>query len=107
MSYLDELVRVKLSGDENRVTELFQDESIFDELLVHAKDSDWYHFEAKTFDGEYFIKSGSTYLCYQQERGSKSPPMSFNNINDAAIFYFTNAGYIKPKPIKKWWQFWV
>ena len=97
MSYIDELVREKLNGDENRVAELFKSESIFDELLAHAKDSDWYHFEAKTYDGEYFVKSESLYLCYKQDRGSKSQQMSFNNINDAAVYYFTNAGYIKPK----------
>lgn len=108
MSYIDQLIEEKLNGDENRVVELFQDESIFDELIAKGKNSDWYHFEPKTFDGEYFVKTANSYMCYQQERGAKYGSMSFSNIQEAAIHYFTNAGYIKanPKQTKKWWQFW-
>ena len=108
MSYIDNLINEKLGGDENRVAELFYDNAVFNELVAQGKDSDWYHFEHKTFDGEYFVKTNNGYACYQQERGKMSQSMSFGNIHEAAIFYFTQAGYIKPqkKSINKWWQFW-
>ncbi len=107
MSYVDKLVEEKLEGDESRIAELFHDDTIFSELIARGKDSDWYHFEPKTYDGEYFVKVGSGYACYEQERGSKSHSMSFGNIHEAAIHYFTRAGYIKPPQDKKWWQFWA
>ncbi len=104
MSYIDKLIEEKLDGDKSRVAELFKIDSIFDELIANGKNSDWYHFEPKTYDGEYFIKVGSGYACYEQERGSKSHSMSFNDIHQAAIHYFTNARYIKvpQSKTKKW-----
>lgn len=109
MSYIDKLIEEKLDGDESLVAELFVNDSIFDELIANGKNSDWYHFEPKTYDGEYFIKVGSGYACYEQDRGSKSHSMTFSDIHQAAIHFFTNAGYIKvPQPKnKKWWQFWA
>jgi hypothetical protein len=109
MSYIDELIKEKLDGDESRVAEIFIDDKIFDELIAKGKNSDWYHFEPKTYDGEYLIKTGSGYSCYQQDRGAKSNSASFSNLHQAAIHYFTQAGYIKQvkRVSKKWWQFWV
>lgn len=109
MSRIDELIKEKLGGDEKRVAELFHDDAIFDELINYGRDCDWYHFEPKTFDGEYFVKCGNRYSCYLQDRGAKSNQMSFDSIHDAAIYYFTRAGLIPPSQVqqKKWWQFWM
>jgi hypothetical protein len=108
MSYLDELIKEKLGGNERKVDELFLDDKVFNELIAKGQDDDWYHYEAKTFDGEYFVKLNGSYSCYRQERGSKSPPSTFDNIHDAAVFHFSKIGYIKSteKLNKQWWQFW-
>ena len=96
MSYVDKLIQDRLDGDEARVAELFYDAAVFDELIRHGKNSDWYHFEPKTFDGEYFVRSANGYACYRQDRGAKSNLASFGNIHDAAVHFFKEAGYIKP-----------
>ncbi|WP_417316005.1 hypothetical protein [Cycloclasticus pugetii] len=108
MSYIDKLIQERLNGDETRVAELFYDETVINELASHGNDSDWYHFEPKTFDGEYFVRAGNGYACYQQDRGAKSNSVSFSNIHDAAVYFFTEAGYIKSVQgqQKRWWQFW-
>lgn len=108
MSYIDKLIQERLSGDETKVAELFYDGAVLNELASHGTDSDWYHFEPKTFDGEYFIKTGNGYACYQQDRGAKSDSVSFGNVHDAAVYFFAKAGYIKPAKVqeKRWWQFW-
>ena len=107
MAYIDELIRERLEGDENRVAELFYDETVFRQLVEKGKNSDWYHFEPKTYDGEYFVKAGNGFACYQQDRGAKTNSMAFVNIHDAAVFFFTRAGYIKPVQNrgKTWWPF--
>ena len=109
MSYIDELIKEKLEGDESRVAELFVDDAIFNELIGRGKDTDWYHFETKTYDGEYFVRTGSGYICYAQDRGVKSQAMRFSDVHQAAIYYFTQAGYIQStqREAKKWWQFWA
>lgn len=108
MSYIDDLVQERLGGDESRIAELFYDDAVFPELISNGRNSDWYHFEPKTFDGEYFVRVGSGYACYQQDRGAKFNSMSFSNVHEAAVYFFTQAGYIKPaKNVKKrLWQFW-
>ena len=108
MSYIDRLIKEQLNGNESRVAELFVDESIFPELIANGSDGDWYHFERKTFDGQYFVKTNSGFACYQQDRGAVSDSMEFNDIHQAAIHFFTKAGYIKSTKCshKKWWAFW-
>lgn len=110
MSYLFELIDKELDGDDSWILELFRDESVFDALIAQGKDSDWYHFEPKTFDGEYFVKTGSSYACYLQERGAKSQYMTFNSLQAAAEHFFKQAGFLKSPESsngrKHWWEFW-
>ena len=88
MSYLDELVKNRLNGDKGCILELFQDDLIFVELIRYGKPNDWLHFEVKTFDGEYFVKKDNLYLCYQQDRGIKFGLEKFENITEAAKYFF-------------------
>ena len=70
MSYIDRLIKEQLNGDESRVAELFVDESIFPKLIENGNNGDWYHFERKTFYGQYFVKTSSGFSCYQQDRSA-------------------------------------
>ena len=53
-----------------------------------GRDSDWYHFKPKTYDGVYLVKDGNHYLTYQQERGTRSDLYSFPDLRKAASHYF-------------------
>jgi len=92
--YLDNLIDKKLNGDKTQVVTLFKDDSIFLELNSNANVSDWFHFEPKTFDGDYLIKDKKGYLCYYQERGIVSCEKSFDDISDAAKHFFNSVGYM-------------
>ncbi len=92
--YLDFLVDKNLGGDKSRVVELFQDDSVFEELNKNSSSYDWFHFEPKTLDGDYFIKAKNGYRCFMQERGQLvSCVEKFPNIEDAAKHFFETAGY--------------
>ena len=99
MNLLDQRIKEKLGGNENRIVELFHEESFFNELVAAGKDGDWLHYEPKTFDGWYFIKFGNGFACYEQERGGKYTSMYFQNLIEAATYFYTKAGYIKPPKV--------
>jgi hypothetical protein len=93
--YLDKIIAERLDGCKARVIELFQDESIIDELNQNARLSDWLHFDSKTYDGDYLVRHGTGFACYYQERGRAKPHKWFNNLKDAATCFFKDAGYLK------------
>jgi len=86
--YLDKLIESKVSGDKKRILELFQDDSVFLELVRNEHSSDWFRFQENTFDGEYLIKKNNKYVCFQQDRGIKFGTASFENIAEAAKYLF-------------------
>ncbi len=55
MNLLDQRIKEKLGGNENRIVELFHNEVFFNELVATGRDGDWLHYEPKTFDGWYFV----------------------------------------------------
>jgi len=42
---------------ETRLLELFFDREVFDALRAEGRPSDWYHFEPKTYDGQYLVET--------------------------------------------------
>jgi len=80
----------KLGGDETRVLELFASDEIFNELT----DDGWHYFAPNTFDGFYLVKATYGYACYSQNRGAKSHTKTFSTLQEAAEYYFQEAGYI-------------
>jgi hypothetical protein len=88
IEYLEQLVRERLEGDRSRIGELFADESVFQQLQAMARTSDWYHFEPKTYDGQYLVRSFAGYEVYEQERGTKSNSRTFSTLSEAVIEFF-------------------
>ena len=91
---IDFLIDEKLGGDKSRVVELFTCEEILDELNRRSKIEDWFHFEPKGYDGAYLVKSGKGFSCYYQERGRVLTNKRFQNLSDAANYFFHAEGYI-------------
>lgn len=87
--YLNKLVSEQLSGDSSRLPELFEDESVFLNLQKQALDSDWYHFEPKSYDGCYLVRSFPGFHVYQQERGAMSNLRVFGHLSEAAAHFFS------------------
>jgi len=90
IEYLEQLIRGRLEGQRQRVGELFADESVFLQLQAMAKSSDWYHFEPKTYDGQYLVRRGSGYEVYEQDRGVKSNLRKFSTLAEAAVELFNS-----------------
>lgn len=88
MSYLDNQINERLNGDRSRVSELFTGDSFLVELIKNEKPGDWFRFSEATYDGEYLIKYGATYLCYQQDRGVKFGERRFSNLDEAVASMF-------------------
>lgn len=86
--YIEHLIAERLGGDRRRIGELFEDEALFRELQAGAKDSDWFHFEPKTYDGQYFVQTYSGYAVYEQDRGAQSNRYVFEKLADAATHFF-------------------
>jgi len=86
--YINNTVRDRLKGDKSRLVELFDDAEFFRELQGRTKDTDWYHFQPKSFDGVYLIESSLGYEVYQQDRGAKSSHRVFVKLLDAARHFF-------------------
>lgn len=93
--YLQQQIKERLAGDEKHISELFVDSSVFDKLVVLGKDSDWYHYSKKTFDGWYLVKTGTGYAAYYQDRGAISEHNIFDKLQDAAGYFFQASGYIR------------
>jgi len=91
---IDFLVDEKLGSDKSRVVELFESAEILDELNRRSKIEDWFHFERKSYDGVYLVKSGKDFICYYQERGRVLTTKRFQNLSDAASYFFRAEGYI-------------
>lgn len=85
---LDALVRERLGGDKARLPELFETPEVFEQLKANGKPGDWFHFEPKTFDGEYLIATPRGYQVYHQERGSRTGVRDFGSLRDAAKMVF-------------------
>ena len=94
MPTIGKLIEERLAGDESRVLELFVDDEVFNLIIGDG----WHYFEPNTFDGFYFVKSTYGYACYNQDRGAKSNTQPFSSIQEAAKYYFQEAGYLsKPE----------
>ena len=85
---LEDLISNRLGGQASRAGELFETEEVFKQLVALGRDSDWYHFKSKTYDGAYLVKDGNCYLTYLQERGTKSELYSFPDLQSAANHFF-------------------
>jgi hypothetical protein len=86
--YINKLVNEQLGGDKSRLPELFEDESVFMNLQKMAVDSDWYHFELKSYDGCYLVRCFPGFQVYEQERGVKSNQRVFSHLSEAAAHFF-------------------
>ena len=93
LEYLAQEVEIKLSGDPSRIGELFENEIVFKELISLGKNSDWYHYESKTFDGWYLVQSNGVYLSYYQERGGRYHEKRFETLKEAAEYFYAYSRY--------------
>jgi hypothetical protein len=93
--YLKQQIAEKLGGDERRVVELFENESIYDVLVACARDSDWYHYQKRTFDGWYLVRGTEGFEVYYQERGAVMEHATFTNLREAATYFFGANGYLR------------
>ncbi len=70
---------------------------MFNQLVALGRDGDWLHYECKTFDGWYLVKSGHGYEVYYRERGGYGPKKIFGNLKAAASYFYTETGYVRVK----------
>lgn len=85
---LDLLVRERLAGDKGRLLELFESREVFDLLKASGDPADWFHFEPKTFDGQYLVATSEGFQVYQQDRGARTEVQNFRSLRDAAVAIF-------------------
>jgi hypothetical protein len=85
---LDRFIVARLGGDETRLLELFATREVFDALRAEGQPSDWYHFEPKTFDGQYLVETPDGFEVYAQDRGSRTGVRRFETLLDAAQAFF-------------------
>lgn len=88
ISTLDRFVVARLGGDETRLLELFATREVFDALRAEGRPSDWYHFEPKTYDGQYLVETPYGFEVYEQDRGSRIGVRRFDTLRDAAQAFF-------------------
>ncbi|WP_157900018.1 hypothetical protein [Rhodoferax koreensis] len=88
LARLDALVNERLGGDKSRLFELFESREVFDLLRAADQPEDWYHFEPKTFDGDYLVETPEGFQIYWQERGTKAAVRNFTLLLDAARAFF-------------------
>lgn len=88
MERLDTLVQERLGGDKARLLELFETREVFEILKAGSQASDWYHFEPKTFDGQYLVETQNGFQTYQQDRGLKERVRDFASLQEAARALF-------------------
>jgi hypothetical protein len=81
-------VEERLGGDKSRLLELFEGREVFDLLRGAGQRADWYHFEPRTFDGDYLVETPDGYQVFWQERGSKTAVRNFTSLRDAAKAFF-------------------
>jgi hypothetical protein len=95
LDYLIAEVSKRLAGEERRVAELFETRETFEHLQSLGRDSDWYHFMPKTFDGGYLVEVGDRFDAYYQERGAIGQRHSFPSLRAAADYFFSANGYVR------------
>lgn len=88
LARLDALVEERLGGDKSRLLELFKSREVFDLLRISGLPGDWYHFEPKTFDGDYLVETSDGFHVYWQERGKKTAERHFSSLKEAANAFF-------------------
>lgn len=81
LARLDALVEKRLGGDKSRLLELFESREVFDLLRVASQRDDFYHFEPKTFDGDYLVETPDGFQVYWQERGIKAAVRNFTSLH--------------------------
>jgi len=85
---LDRFIASRLKGDESRFLELFETREVFEALKAAGRASDWYHFEPKTFDGQYLVEAHDGFEVYLQDRGSRTSVRHFSTLRAAAQAMF-------------------
>ena len=88
LARLHALVDQRLGGDRSRLLELFDTREVFELLREDSSASDWFHFEPRTFDGEYLVEEAGGFVVYQQDRGARSNERRFASLRDAARAVF-------------------
>lgn len=89
MTAIDSFIKERLSGDWGRLAELFETREVYDVLRARATPGDWYHFEPKTFDGQYLVETAEGWQTYQQDRGTRSAVRDFKSLREAASHLFS------------------
>lgn len=89
LARLDALIEERLGGDSSRFLELFENREVFDLLRTSGLPGDWYHFEPKTFDGDYLVEASDGFHVYWQERGMKTAERQFDSLKEAAKALFS------------------
>lgn len=84
-----------LSGDQERVVELFHDGTFHAQLAAPPDQGGWLYYRKQTYDGWYFVAAGAGYDIYYQERGSVQEIERFARISDAAACFFAATGFTK------------
>jgi hypothetical protein len=89
-------IATKLSGDTERVVELFQDASFHSELAAAPDQGGWMNYRKQTYDGWYFVAASVGYDVFYQERGSIYPDIKrFSKISEAAAHFFSATSFTK------------
>jgi len=93
-SYLEKLITEKLGGDKRRVFELFEDEETYQNLINLDKNGGWLNYKKNLYDGWHLIKHLEFYDVYYQERGASLERKRFKTLKEAAVFFYTESGYV-------------
>ena len=88
LARLHRLVDLRLGGDRTRLLELFDTREVFDLLRAASSPSDWFHFEPRTFDGQYLVEEADGFVTYLQDRGVRSNERRFASLREAASTVF-------------------
>ena len=88
-------IATKLTGDQERVVELFHDSSFHSKLAAAPDQGGWRNYRRQTYDGWYFVGGSVGYDVYYKERGSVQHINRFVKISAAAAYFFSATGLTK------------
>lgn len=93
-------ITTDLSGDRERVVELFHDATLHARLAAAPDAGSTLHYREEPFDGWYFVACDGAngrpgeYLVYAKERGGVSDQQRFADSAAAAAYFFSSSGFI-------------
>lgn len=93
-SYLEKLITEKFGGDKSRVFELFEDDEIYQNLIILDKKGGWLNYKKNLYDGWHLIKHLESYDVYYQERGAILERKRFKTLKEAAVFFTWSRGML-------------